>query len=121
MDETTAGRRFVNPGDGELLEKARKEGVELAADRLRQMMPQCAFGELGTCCVMCYLGPCRIDPFDKGPKQGVCGASADVIVARNFLRAAAGGAASHAGHARALAILLLEIAEGEAPGYKLRE
>src|SRR5512135_2543122 len=121
MDDKTAGKRFSNPGDAELFEKARKEGVELATDRLRQMMPQCAFGELGTCCVKCYLGPCRIDPFDKGPKAGVCGASADVIVARNFLRAAAGGASSHAGHARELAILLLEIAEGKAPGYKIRE
>ncbi len=121
MDEKTAGRRFANPGDGELFEKARKDNVELAVDRLRRMMPECAFGELGTCCVVCYLGPCRIDPFDKGPKLGVCGASADVIVARNFLRAAAGGAASHAGHARELAILLLEIAEGKAPGYKIRD
>jgi len=121
MDEKTTGRRFPNPGDAELLEKARKENVELAVDRLRRMMPECAFGELGTCCVMCYLGPCRIDPFDKGPKAGVCGASADVIVARNFLRAAAGGAASHAGHARELALLLLEIAEGKAPGYKVRD
>jgi len=121
MDEKTTVGRFSNPGDGELFEKARKENVELAVDRLRRMMPECAFGELGTCCVMCYLGPCRIDPFEKGPTQGVCGASADVIVARNFLRAAAGGASSHAGHARELAILLLEIAEGKAPGYKIRD
>ena len=121
MDEKTGETRYANPGDLELTLKARKDHVELAADRLRKMMPECAFGELGTCCVMCYLGPCRIDPFDDGPKRGVCGASADVIVARNFLRAAAGGASSHAGHARELAILLLEIAEGKAPGYAIRE
>ncbi|MGE5190158.1 MAG: anaerobic carbon-monoxide dehydrogenase catalytic subunit [Gemmatimonadota bacterium] len=121
MDETAARKRFANPGDAELSGKARQDGVELAADRLRGMMPECAFGELGTCCVMCYLGPCRIDPFEKGTRAGVCGASADVIVARNFLRAAAGGAASHAGHARELALLLLEVAEGKAPGYKIRD
>src|SRR5512139_3537318 len=112
---------YRNPGDVELTRKAGDEGVDLVSDRLRKMMPECAFGELGTCCVMCYMGPCRIDPFGQGPQLGVCGATPDVIAARNFLRAATGGASSHAGHARELAILLLEIGEGRAPGYEVRE
>ncbi len=112
---------YTNPGDLELFRKAEQDNVQLGVDRLRKMMPQCGFGELGTCCVLCYLGPCRIDPFDNGPKLGVCGADADVIVARNFLRAAVGGASSHAGHARELALLLLEVAEGKAPGYAVRD
>lgn len=121
MDDKTGRMDYANPGDLELLRKAEKENLPLGSDRLKKMMPQCGFGELGTCCVLCYLGPCRIDPFDNGPKLGVCGANADVIVARNFLRAAVGGAASHAGHARELALLLLEVAEGKAPGYRVRD
>jgi carbon-monoxide dehydrogenase catalytic subunit len=121
VDETTRTPDYTNPGDRELLRKAERENLPLGIDRLKAMMPQCGFGELGSCCVLCYLGPCRIDPFDNGPKLGVCGANADVIVARNFLRAAVGGASSHAGHARELALLLLEVAEGKAPGYGIRD
>lgn len=121
MDKTIERTSYANPGDVELTRKAGDDSIELVTDRLRKMMPECGFGELGTCCVMCYLGPCRIDPFGQGTRTGVCGATPDVIVARNFLRSATGGASSHAGHARELAILLLEIAEGKAPGYKIRE
>jgi carbon-monoxide dehydrogenase catalytic subunit len=121
VDDKTRRTEFTNPGDLELLRKAERDNVQLGVDRLRKMMPQCGFGELGTCCILCYLGPCRIDPFDNGPKLGVCGADADVIVARNFLRAAVGGASSHAGHARELALLLLEVSEGKAPGYAVRD
>ncbi len=121
MDDATKKNEYRNPGDLELIRKAKEEHVELGIDRLKKMMPQCGFGELGTCCVLCYLGPCRIDPFENGPKLGVCGATADVIVARNFLRAAVGGAASHAGHARELALLLRDVAAGKAPGYRVRD
>ncbi|MBI5419751.1 MAG: anaerobic carbon-monoxide dehydrogenase catalytic subunit [Deltaproteobacteria bacterium] len=121
MDDKTGPTDYANPGDRDLFLKAARENVTLGVDRLKKMMPQCAFGELGTCCILCYMGPCRIDPFDNGPKLGVCGASPDVIVARNFLRAATGGASSHAGHARELALLLHEIAEGKAPGYAVRD
>jgi carbon-monoxide dehydrogenase catalytic subunit len=121
MYEKIGRTEYTNPGDLELFRKAEKENLQLGMDRLKKMMPQCGFGELGTCCVICYMGPCRIDPFDNGPKLGVCGANADVIVARNFLRAATGGASSHAGHARELALLLLEVAEGKAPGYQVRD
>lgn len=121
MDKTLERKPYSNPGAEELTRKAEADDLLLVDERLRRMMPECAFGELGTCCVMCYMGPCRIDPFGQGPRVGVCGATPDVIVARNFLRAATGGAASHAGHARELAILLLEIAEGKAPGYRIRE
>jgi len=121
VDDRTKRTDYTNPGDLELFRKAGAENLQLGVDRLKKMMPQCGFGELGTCCVLCYMGPCRIDPFDSGPKLGVCGADADVIVARNFLRAATGGASSHSGHARELALLLLAIAEGKAPGYGVRD
>src|SRR5512133_2760891 len=83
-----------------LLGLAKKHGMTTGRDRLGVMKPQCGFGELGTCCRTCYMGPCRIDPFGDGPKTGVCGISADAMVARNLLRETVGGTASHVGHAR---------------------
>lgn len=42
---------------------------------------KCGFGLQGVCCKLCANGPCRITP--DAPK-GVCGATSDTIVARNF-------------------------------------
>src|SRR5271157_2194864 len=89
-----------------LVETAKAKGVETGAERLAAMKPQCGFGELGTCCRTCYMGPCRIDPFGAGPKTGVCGVSPDTMVARNLLRETIGGASSHVGHARHLLLTL---------------
>ncbi|MGZ8430088.1 MAG: anaerobic carbon-monoxide dehydrogenase catalytic subunit, partial [Candidatus Deferrimicrobiaceae bacterium] len=71
MDKTIDRTGTANPGDAELTRKAVDDNVELVKDRLQKMMPECGFGELGTCCVMCYMGPCRIDPFGQGPRTGV--------------------------------------------------
>jgi len=49
---------------------------------------KCGFGLQGICCKLCANGPCRIT--QDAPK-GVCGATADVIAARNFLRAVGAG------------------------------
>ncbi len=103
-----------------LLEVAREEGISTGRDRLAAMKPQCGFGELGTCCRMCYMGPCRIDPFGEGPQVGVCGASPDTIVARNLLRECIGGAASHVGHARHVLLTLRDALEDNAP-YEIRD
>ncbi|MCI5208023.1 MAG: carbon monoxide dehydrogenase, partial [Candidatus Electrothrix sp. ATG2] len=63
--------------------------VETAWDRYEAQQPQCGFGELGVCCRHCMQGPCRIDPFGEGPTRGICGATADTIVARGVARAIA--------------------------------
>jgi carbon-monoxide dehydrogenase catalytic subunit len=102
-----------------LLDIARTQGLETGRERLAKMKPQCGFGELGLCCRTCYMGPCRIDPFGDGPEQGVCGLTADAMVARNLLREAVGGAASHVGHARHLLIALRDALDGKAP-YQIR-
>jgi anaerobic carbon-monoxide dehydrogenase catalytic subunit len=62
----------------------------------RLAMPPCPIGLQGKCCKNCLMGPCRVLN-DK--MQGVCGASEDLIVARNILRFTAGGTAAHCGHA----------------------
>ena len=56
------------------------------------------------------MGPCRITA--KSPR-GVCGADADLVVARNLLRSAAAGAAQHGMHAREVILSLKWAAEGK--------
>lgn len=62
--------------------------VETSEHRVESQKAKCKFGKEGVCCKLCANGPCRITP--KSPK-GICGADANTIVARNFLRAVAAG------------------------------
>ncbi len=111
----------IDPTVEQLLEKAEKDGVETAWHRFLAQQPQCGFGQLGVCCRNCNLGPCRIDPFGYGPQRGVCGATADTIVARNLVRMIAAGAAAHSDHARDIAEVLAAIPEGKAKDYKITD
>lgn len=105
-----------------MLEKAKATGVKTAWDRYEAQLPQCGFGETGLCCRHCLQGPCRIDPFGAtGPKFGICGANADVIVARGLARSIAGGTASHSAHAKHLAHTLLKFSRGQAPDYAIKD
>ncbi len=101
--------------------EAGKAGIETVWDRYQAQVPQCGFGETGLCCRHCLQGPCRIDPFGEGPRKGVCGADADVMVARGLSRAIAAGAASHGGHAKHLAHTLLKSATGKIPDYPVKD
>ena len=62
--------------------------LETAHHRVETQKTKCGFGLQGVCCRLCANGPCRITP---DAHRGICGASADTIVARNFLRAVACG------------------------------
>jgi carbon-monoxide dehydrogenase catalytic subunit len=104
-----------------MLSLAARQGLETAWDRLERQQPQCGFGELGLCCRHCNMGPCRIDPFGEGPSRGVCGATADTMVARGLLRAIAAGAAAHSDHARDVAHTLKLTAQGKAGGYEIKD
>ncbi len=108
--------------DGKMmLEKAKSDGIETVWDRYRRQLPQCGYCELGLSCRNCAMGPCRIDPFGEGPQRGVCGADADIIVARNLGRMIAAGAASHSDHGRDLVEVLRKVSEGKAPGYEIKD
>jgi len=111
----------LTKGSQSLLDKSAKLGIQTGYDRLESQEPQCGFGQLGTCCRICYMGPCRIDPFGNGASQGVCGATADTIVCRNLLREEVGGAASHIGHARKVVLAFRDMLQGKAPGYKITD
>jgi len=105
----------------DMIARMKEGGIENAWDRLAAQEPQCGFGELGLCCRICNMGPCRIDPFGDGPQRGVCGADADTIIARNFIRMVAGGASAHSDHGRGVAHVFLAMARGEAPDYGIKD
>ena len=74
--------------DKELEEYIGELPYETSFHRAEGQSVKCGFGLLGTCCRLCANGPCRIVP---GGERGVCGADADTIVVRSFLRAVASG------------------------------
>jgi len=116
-----SNKNSVDPSVDQLLSIASKEGIETVWDRFEAMKPQCGFGELGICCRICWKGPCRIDPFGNGPQRGVCGADAHTIAARNLIRMLAAGAAAHSEHGRHVALTLLEVGEGHALAYQIKD
>ncbi len=113
--------KSIDSGTLFALKAADTQGIKTVWDRYEAQKPQCGFGETGLCCRNCMQGPCRIDPFGEGPQTGVCGANADVMVARWVARAVAAGTASHGGHAKHLAHTLLKSANGEAPDYPIKD
>ncbi|MDH7487084.1 MAG: anaerobic carbon-monoxide dehydrogenase catalytic subunit [Anaerolineae bacterium] len=113
--------RSIDPAAQAMLTVAEKAHLETAWDRFEKQLPQCGFGELGVCCRHCNMGPCRIDPFGEGPTKGVCGATADTMVARGLLRMIAAGAAAHSDHARDVAHTLKLTAEGKGGGYEIKD
>ena len=108
----------VDPVTNELLELAREQGIETVWDRHEKQGHRCRFGEQGICCRICFMGPCRIT---KRADKGVCGATADTIVARNFVRMIAAGVSAHSDHGRDVAATFLAAAKGEAPGYQIKD
>jgi carbon-monoxide dehydrogenase catalytic subunit len=104
-----------------MIEIARREGIDTVWDRLRAQQPQCGYCALGLSCRNCAMGPCRIDPFGEGPQRGVCGADADVIVARNLGRAIAAGSSSHSDHGRDILETFHSMAHGETSGYGIAD
>ena len=99
-----------------LLETGAKVGADSWQIRVKNQTPHCKFGESGTCCRICSMGPCRITA--KAPR-GICGCDVHGIVGRNYLRFTAGGAATHSDHGREICHTLYETsADGN---YKVKD
>jgi carbon-monoxide dehydrogenase catalytic subunit len=113
--------KSIDAAAQEILKKAEKESIRTSWDRLELQQPQCGFGQLGVCCTVCNMGPCRIDPFGEGAQVGVCGANADTIAARNLGRKVAVGASAHSDHGRDVAHTLFLLAEGKAHDYSISD
>ena len=99
-----------DPAVKEMLLNMQENGLETAFDRFDAQKPQCIFGMAGVCCVFCTMGPCKITR--KSPK-GVCGADADIIVARNLLRAVSAAVSGHGARGRETILALKYAAEGK--------
>lgn len=99
----------------DVLSKDIAKNVITAYDRVRMRgMSACLFGSTGTCCRNCNMGPCQIiDGVDE--MIGICGATADTVVARNYARTIAAGSAAHTDHAREMVKGFIATAKGETP------
>lgn len=109
----------------EMIARAQELGVETIFDRAEKMKP-CNIGVQGTCCKNCSMGPCRL-PLPKSgiegedERKGMCGATANTIAARNFIRMIAGGASAHSDHGRCVAEVFMSVARKETDAYKIKD
>jgi len=123
-----AETKSIDNASIKMIEKAASDGVNTVFDRAETKKP-CPIGVEGSCCKNCGMGPCRVPPpkgrketpEEKQKRRGICGATAETIAARNFIRMVAGGAAAHSDHGRGVAELFLAVARGEAPGYEIKD
>ena len=115
----------IDVGTQEMILRAQRLGIDTVFDRAAQMKP-CAIGMQGICCKNCAMGPCRL-PLPKGgiegkdTRKGLCGATANTIAARNFIRMIAGGASAHSDHGRGVAEVFLSVARKETDAYKIKD
>jgi carbon-monoxide dehydrogenase catalytic subunit len=123
-----AETKSIDNASIKMIEKAASDGVNTAFDRAETKKP-CPIGVEGSCCKHCGMGPCRVPPpkgreetpEEKHKRRGICGATAETIAARNFIRMIAGGAAAHSDHGRGVAETFLAVAKGKAPGYEIKD
>jgi carbon-monoxide dehydrogenase catalytic subunit len=113
--------KYADKASQQMIKVAEEEQLPNVWNRYDAQQPQCGFGSLGLCCRHCSMGPCRIDPFGRGPKVGVCGANADTIASRHLIRMIAAGAAAHSDHGRDIAHTLLKIGQDSNCDYTVKD
>ena len=86
--------------------------VDTSHHRMLKQENKCGYGLAGVCCKLCSNGPCRLSP--ARPK-GVCGADADTIAARNFLRQVAAGSGCYIHVVENAAKELRQVAKDRSP------
>jgi carbon-monoxide dehydrogenase catalytic subunit len=104
----------------QMLRKAEKDGVETAFHRAAAMKA-CPIGADSACCKHCAMGPCRLNSKDPYGRVGVCGATIDTIMARNFARMVASGAAAHTDHGMSMLDLFREVVNGNIKDYTIKD
>src|SRR6056297_257454 len=115
----------IDPATQQMQQRAQDLGIETAFDRAFSLKP-CNIGIQGTCCKNCGMGPCRLPltkstDVEKDDRKGVCGATANTVCARNFIRMIAGGAAAHSDHGRAVAEVFLAAARKQIQDYEIKD
>ena len=120
-----AANASIDKATQEMIARAQELGIDTIFDRAENMKP-CNIGMQGICCKNCAMGPCRL-PLPKGgiegedTRKGLCGATANTIAARNFIRMIAGGASAHSDHGRGVAEVFLSVARKESHDYKIKD
>jgi carbon-monoxide dehydrogenase catalytic subunit len=115
----------IDEATQQMLRRAQELGIDTVFDRAVNMK-QCNIGTQGTCCKNCGMGPCRL-PLPKSgidgedTRKGLCGATANTIAARNFIRMIAGGAAAHSDHGRGVAEVFLSAARKDSADYRIKD
>ncbi len=120
--------KSVDQATLEMIAKAAEDGVRTVFERAEKIKA-CPIGAEGSCCSICAMGPCRVPlprgkaetPEEKKLRTGVCGATAETISARNFLRKIAAGTASHGDHGREVAKIFLAVARGELKDFEIKD
>ena len=123
-----AEEQSIDPATIEMIAKAKEDGASTVFDRAASMRP-CPIGAEGSCCAICAMGPCRVPlprgkeetPEQKKKRKGLCGATAETIAARNFVRKIAAGTASHSDHGRRVVAAFIAAAKGETPGFEIKD
>ncbi|SDP55335.1 anaerobic carbon-monoxide dehydrogenase catalytic subunit [Desulforhopalus singaporensis] len=104
----------------QMITKAREDGVELFFDRANAMKA-CPIGEKSACCKHCSMGPCRMNVNSPYDRVGVCGATVDTILARNFGRMVAAGTAAHTDHGMAMLELFRDVINGKVKDFAIKD
>ncbi|MFZ1985465.1 MAG: carbon monoxide dehydrogenase, partial [Desulfatitalea sp.] len=104
----------------QMITKGRLDGVETAFDRAANMKA-CPIGADSACCKHCFMGPCRLNSKDPYGKVGVCGATIDTIMARNFARMIAAGGAAHTDHGMGMVDLFRTVVNGKIKDYEIKD
>ena len=104
--------KICNDADTVLRDYISCMDCETSHHRMMYQENKCGYGLEGVCCRLCSNGPCRLSP--ARPK-GVCGADADTIAARNFLRQVAAGSGCYIHVVENAARELAKIASKRAP------
>lgn len=115
--------KSVDRASIEMIDKAMREDISTVFSRADGLKP-CPIGVEESCCKVCSMGPCRLPHSKKGDgkqRAGVCGATIDTVVARNFARKIAAGSASHSDHAREVAKTFLMAARGETQDFSIKD
>ncbi|MDP2931442.1 MAG: anaerobic carbon-monoxide dehydrogenase catalytic subunit [Chloroflexota bacterium] len=121
-------KKSIDQATIEMIAKAKTDECNIVFDRA-ETTKACPIGAEGSCCSMCAMGPCRVPlprgkeetPEDKKKRRGVCGATAETIAARNFVRKIAAGTAAHSDHGRRVVSAFLDLAKGKTPGYQIKD
>ena len=68
-DADRLANKSIDKAAQQMLRITEQKGVETIWDRYEAQTPVCEFGKMGICCRICDIGPCRISPFEDGPKR----------------------------------------------------